>query len=192
MRENISLLDSYLIRATSWAFHCFRKWPSIFLQGAVPFGGRTKPCIALWLFLDWPYKQSSYNFQYYNHVLTLMIEHHFVCCTYWSVHIPPQLSEPYFILHHRTLYILCCINSYCDTCICWHLLHLLQYSFFQIQHHTVPIPSNLITIKVSFIQRRRRGGRAHWDFGCRSLLQMKMDPLGYILFTCPPYSIPVR
>ena len=188
MRENISLLDSYLITATSWVFHCFRKWPSIFLQGAVPFGGRTKPCTALWLFSDWPYKQSSYNFQYYNHVLTLMIEYHFVClhvlvCAHpttaeWTI---LHSTSPYII--HPLLYLICIvILVYVDICyICYSIASLR----FNITLFPYLLTLALITIKVSFIQRRGVTGVGHyckwkwilWDISCSPAR--------------PPYSIPV-
>lgn len=106
-----------------------------------------------------------------------------MCYMYWSMHIPPQLSEPYFILHHRILYIHPLLYLICIVILVYVDICYICYSIASLRFNIILFPYlltlALITIKVSFIQRR--GG--HWY---RSLLQMKMDPLGYILFTCPP------
>ena len=126
---------------------------SISLQEAVPFAGRTKPCIALWLFSDWPYKPSSHNFQYYN-ILTLMIESHSVCCTYWVV------CAHYNWVNHTSFYInVYYTSSAVLNCIvilvCWCVI-MLQTSWFNI----VFSGSLTLPTRVSY-----RGGQGHtaWD-----------------------------
>ena len=147
---------------------------SISLQEAVLFAGRTKPCIALWLFSDWPYKPLSHNFQYYN-ILTLMIESHSVCCTYWV------LCAHYNWVNHTSFYITVYYTySAVLNCIvilvCWRVI-MLQTSWFNIVLFSDSLTLALVTTRVSY---RGEQGHTAWDTHPPEILKLIFNILQQI------------